>query len=215
MTVLVQLSGCPGTGKSTLARGVATATAAVVLDHDVVKSALLAAGVAAGGGDPVADPEDFAGGAVAGPVAYRVAFAVAQRWLGAGRSVVLDSPCYYPQVLAGGQAVAHRAGVPYHYVECVVTDLAEVARRLRSRQPLPSQCTDLAPAGPVPGGGVGPGPPTGEELFRAWADGMCRPAEGALRVDTARPPDLCVAEVIALLGPSEARQGPADPPVTA
>lgn len=37
----LQMSGFPGSGKSTLAREIAKRTGAVVIDHDIVKSALL------------------------------------------------------------------------------------------------------------------------------------------------------------------------------
>jgi hypothetical protein len=60
--VLVQLSGVPGSGKSTLARGLAAAHGLVVLDTDVVKSALLERDLS------VAD---------AGPAAYGVVLALA------------------------------------------------------------------------------------------------------------------------------------------
>lgn len=35
------MSGFPGSGKSTLARQIAKLTGAVIIDHDIVKSALL------------------------------------------------------------------------------------------------------------------------------------------------------------------------------
>ncbi len=37
----VQMSGHPGSGKSTLARQIGKRTGAVIIDHDIVKSALL------------------------------------------------------------------------------------------------------------------------------------------------------------------------------
>ncbi|HEK9101175.1 AAA family ATPase [Bacillus pfraonensis] len=37
----LQMSGFPGSGKSTLARRIAQNTGAIVIDHDIVKTALL------------------------------------------------------------------------------------------------------------------------------------------------------------------------------
>jgi predicted kinase len=37
----VQMSGFPGSGKSTLARQIGKRTGAVIIDHDIIKSALL------------------------------------------------------------------------------------------------------------------------------------------------------------------------------
>ena len=37
----VQMSGFPGSGKSTLSRQIAKRTKAVIIDHDIVKSSLL------------------------------------------------------------------------------------------------------------------------------------------------------------------------------
>ena len=39
--MFIQMSGAPGAGKSTIARAIATRIRAVILDHDVAKSALL------------------------------------------------------------------------------------------------------------------------------------------------------------------------------
>jgi predicted kinase len=43
--LLIQMSGCPGSGKSTIACAIGEKLPAVVLDHDVLKSALLENGV--------------------------------------------------------------------------------------------------------------------------------------------------------------------------
>jgi hypothetical protein len=166
----------------------------VVLDHDVLKTALLDAGLPAGAGDPVTDPEDLGSGpGGAGAAAYAVAFSIAAGLLADGRDVVLDSPCYYLTVLRDGQAVARGAGACYLYVECVTEDLGELARRLAARPGRRSQCRDLAPAS------AAPAPVSGEELFRAWMAGMRRPGQGYLRLDTSRPVAETVASAVAFV----------------
>ena len=196
--LLVQMSGVPGSGKSTLARAVAWASGAVVLDHDVLKSALAAAGLPPGHGDPVTDPEDLAAtaGAGAGLAAYAVAFGLAGDLLAAGRDVILDSPCYYDRLLTDGQALAAAAGARYRYVECVLADLGLLAARLRHRRALASQCRDLDD-GPVAAGDEQAG--AGPDLFRTWAAGMHRPPSGWLRVDTSRPVAECTQAVLRFL----------------
>jgi predicted kinase len=193
--LLVQMSGAPGCGKSTIARAIARRIGAVVLDHDVIKSALMDVGLPPGRGDPVADPEGLDGAAAcAGGAAYDVAFALAAGHLRWGTSVVLDSPCYYQQLLWRGQQLATSAGATYQYIECVTTDLSEVARRLRSRDRSRSQCASLSPAtGTISG-------LDGEKLFRAWMAGMRRPSRGYLRVDTTQPLQSSVAVVLGFLG---------------
>lgn len=39
--VFIQMSGFPGSGKSTLSRKIAERTGAIIVDHDVIKSAVL------------------------------------------------------------------------------------------------------------------------------------------------------------------------------
>jgi predicted kinase len=91
LSVLVQLSGVPGSGKSTLARGLSEALGLVVLDTDVVKSALLSRDL---------------GVHAAGPASYGVVLALAADLLAQGHQVVIDSPCRYPALLKSGQEVA-------------------------------------------------------------------------------------------------------------
>jgi predicted kinase len=180
--LLIQMSGCPGAGKSTIARAIGRRTGAAVLDQDVIKSALLENGV----------PFD-----VAGKAAYETSHALARSLLGQGFSVILDSACFYQVLLDKGLDLAATMGAGYRYIECAIEDLEEIRRRLTTRTPLPSQCADLGPA---------PGDQTrrshyasGEELFRDWIANMKRPPHSYLRIDTTRPLAVCLAEVIAFL----------------
>ncbi len=125
---LLQTAGPPGIGKTSLARGVCAATGAVRLDVDVVKSALLAAGL----------PWDDAGRA-----GYDVLFALAHDLLAAGRAVVVDSPCHYRAIVDRGMAAARRHGAVYGFVELRTDDLDLLRSRLGGREPLPSQMPDV------------------------------------------------------------------------
>jgi predicted kinase len=178
--LFIQMSGVPGAGKTTIANAVARRIGAVVIDHDVTKSALLEAGASA----------SFAGAA-----SYQVLHAVAQHLLGQGHSVVFDSPCFYVELLERGQRLARELGAYYRYIECVVADLDELDRRLRMRPRLPSQ---VAGVWGLPAKGSGKAH-VGEEVFRDWMANMKRPAVGYLALDTTRSLDVCIEEAIAYI----------------
>ena len=120
---LLQMAGVPGSGKSALARLIGKRTGAVVIDKDVLKTALLEAG---------------ANDQLAGGVAYEAFFALADHLLGQGWSVVLDSPSFYDTIPAKGAAIAGSRLVPYYFIECICPDRDELARRLRERPRLAS-----------------------------------------------------------------------------
>lgn len=120
---LLQMAGQPGSGKSALARLLGKRTGAVVLDKDVLKTAVLDAGVAEGN---------------AGSIAYEAFFALADHLLGQGLSVVLDSPSFWETIPTKGTAVAAQRMVPYYFIECMCGDRDELARRLRERTRLRS-----------------------------------------------------------------------------
>lgn len=125
MTLLVvQMHGEPGGGKSTLARGIAPCIGAVVLDKDVIKAALLRAGLT----------EDQAA-----PGAYEVYFAQADDLVRRGHSVILDNPVYWPSVERRWLTLADRAGSPRLLIECACPDGAELRRRLATRHAVESQ----------------------------------------------------------------------------
>lgn len=182
--IFVQMSGAPGSGKTTVAHGVAQEIGAVVIDHDVTKSALLAAEIDV---------------AAAGRASYMVLDALARHLLQQGHSVIFDSPCLYAELLARGQKLAAEAGAAYRYVECILDDIDELDRRLRTRQRWPSQIEGVY-APPVPGSGK---TLSGRPRFEHWIANMKRPNGGYLVLDTSRLPAICVAEAIAYVKSGE------------
>jgi predicted kinase len=122
--LVVQMHGVPGSGKSTVARALAPAIDAVVIDKDVIKSAVLRAGVR----------EEQAGAA-----AYEVYFDVAAEMVRLGHSVILDNPVFWPRVEEKWLALAKLAGSPLLMIECICADERELRHRLATRDAAESQ----------------------------------------------------------------------------
>lgn len=122
--LVIQMHGEPGSGKSTLARAIASRLDLVVLDKDLVKSGLLASGIA----------EELAA-----PATYEAHFRLAEDFLRQERSIVLDSPCYWPEVERRGRELASTVSGRYVMIETVCPDREELARRLADRTRLESQ----------------------------------------------------------------------------
>lgn len=173
----VQMSGAPGSGKTTVAQAIGKATGAVVIDHDVTKSALLEAEV----------PVDLTGRA-----SYQVLDAMARHLLQQGHSVIFDSPCFYDELLKRGQRLAEEYGAAYHYIECVLSEVAELDRRLQSRARWPSQVAGVY-APPTAGSGKSG---NSEELFRDWIANMKRPQRDYITIDTSQPVAVCIAAAV-------------------
>ena len=176
MLTLIQMSGRPGSGKSTIAREIGRQLPAVILDYDVTKTALLDQGVSF---------DD------AGRLAYESGYAIARSILTQGISVILDSPCRFDRILAAGLTIAKSTEACYRYVECVLNDTAEVQRRIRARTRVRSQVVDLGVPSPDarrdPNPGIGAG---------TAADATVRPLEGYLQVDTTAAVEECVQVVL-------------------
>ena len=126
-TLVVQMHGEPGSGKSTIAREIGARLGLVVIDKDVIKAALLRTGVA--------EQQAAAG-------AYEVFFAQARAFVANGHSIILDNPVYWDSVERRWLEIAEAAGSPPILIECICADRDEIARRLATRDALESQPRD-------------------------------------------------------------------------
>ena len=116
--VLVALGGLPGTGKTTVARGLAEASGAALLRIDTIEQAIRGAGVLAG---------------EVGPAGYAVAAALAVDNLALGRSVVADSVNPVAATRNAWREAAARAGAALLEVEIVCSEPGEHRRRVETR----------------------------------------------------------------------------------
>lgn len=170
---LLQMSGMPGSGKSTLARALARSVGCVVVDHDVVKSALLRVTE----GNMHADK--------AGTIAYAIEWDLVEYYLGQGFNVIMDSPCIHEVALTTGQNLARKYGIPYKYVECQLRDMTELDIRLQQRSALLSQNRSVA---------------SPEQFEHAFGHSKRPSHESFLIVDTSLPISTYLDQALAYLG---------------
>ncbi len=117
------MHGEPGSGKSTLARAIGESLPAVVLDKDIISSALIGGGQAKGS---------------VGPGSYLTLYGLARSVVEQGYSVVIDSPCYGPEIERSGRGIANATHARYVMLETRCTDTIELDRRLATRARLES-----------------------------------------------------------------------------
>ncbi|MEK3765408.1 AAA family ATPase [Solibacillus sp. FSL K6-4121] len=128
----IQMSGFPGSGKSTLALEIAKKINCVIVDHDIVKSALLNS-----------VNENQLDGKLAGKISYNIDFSLVNFYLSQGKNVILDSPCLYDEMLEKGVAIARTNNARYKYIECYLADFVEINNRLKNRVNKISQITQV------------------------------------------------------------------------
>lgn len=179
---LIQMSGVPGSGKSTVARGMASKLHAIVLDHDDTKSAILSTGI-----------EDD----LAGQASYEVIKTLVPGILQQGFSVIIDSPCLYIRLLEFGQRIAAKAGVDYRYIECRLEDLEELNIRINARESKPSQAR-YGPLEDYPIRHQGKPPRNRKDVFMEWAANMKRP-DDYLIINALEPPDICLQKALGFI----------------
>ena len=172
---ICQMSGMPGTGKSTLARCICKAKNAVLLDLDVIRTSVM----------------DSAGTAIdinlVGKIAYNMAFVLADSNLGMGNSVVIDSPCRFDFILDRGTSLAKKYDIPYKFIECYldINNFDELNRRRVEREILLSQKVNI---------------PISKEDFLRGLETFKRPIEYEyLIIDTIRGIDDYIERIIKYL----------------
>lgn len=171
MVFFLQMSGFPGSGKSTLSRLIGQETKAVIIDHDVVKTAMLESL-----GDGVLDSRRVGG------IAYDIEWALIDFHLSEAHSVILDSPCLYHRMLVKGAELTKKYNVDYKYIECVIDDLDELDRRLKTRRRMMSQIRQVPD----------------QEDFKSALSRSQRPTDVKwIRVDTSQPIQDYIQEVMA------------------
>jgi predicted kinase len=116
--MLVVFGGLPGTGKTTISRGIALRCPATYLRIDVIEQAIRSSGVLPG---------------EVGPSGYIVANALAASNLANGKTVIADCVNPVPESRRGWQITASRARTALLEVEVMCSDLTEHRRRVEAR----------------------------------------------------------------------------------
>lgn len=170
------MAGLPGTGKSAVARGLAAALPAVILDKDAVRSALF-------GPDHVeyaTRQDDFCVNVLLDAAGYLLGH-------GTARAVILDGrPFSRRYQVERVEAATERLGMPLRIVECVCSDVT-ARRRLAA---------DLH-------GDAHPARNRDPELHRAIKAHFEPIREPKLTLDTDRDLAACVDDALAYLSPPE------------
>ncbi|OIU68581.1 AAA family ATPase [Rossellomorea aquimaris] len=128
----LQMSGFPGSGKSALAREIAGRTGAVVIDHDVTKTALLETPEGAG-----------MDGKTSGSISYHIDWSIIESILSQERNVIFDSPCLYQEMIIKGTNLARKYRASYKYVKCFLDDFDLINERLKNRERKISQIREV------------------------------------------------------------------------
>ena len=106
--LFIQMSGAPGSGKSTVARLLGRSIEGVVFDHDRYRSATLEQMTKYSTRTEKKDIFDLAA-----KLTYSCGWVWAQDMANQGKSLVMDSTCNFREVLEHGTALARQHGYEY------------------------------------------------------------------------------------------------------
>lgn len=97
------MRGYPGTGKSTIARAIATALHAPLIDRDIIRQMAV---------------DMFGDVPMVGRFSYELMFALAEEQMRLGLSLVVDSPLTYYSTYEQSRELAQKYGIPLLVVHC-------------------------------------------------------------------------------------------------
>jgi len=150
--IVLQMSGFPGSGKSTISKEIARKINAIVIDKDIFKSTMLENGIS---------------NEVASKLSYDMLFDLSKFYLDQGKSVILDSPCYYDEIIETGTDIANSYNAEYKFLECSVESFEIIEKRVKLRKNMTSQ--------------IGTPSLIGFENAKLRAK---RPSNGSMKIDT-------------------------------
>lgn len=79
----------------------------------------------------------------ASSLSYDLLYELVDVYLDKGQSVIIDTPCYYMNIIETGQQLSKKHGCLYRYIECKVDDFHIIEHRLKTRQRLVSQIVNV------------------------------------------------------------------------
>ncbi len=118
VSTLVVMRGYPGTGKSTIARAIATSLHAPLIDRDIIRQASV---------DIFGNHPDI------GRFSYELMFALTREQLRLGLSMVVDTPLTYRTTYEQAKSMAAEFHVPMLVVHCKCSPEVQ-KRRLEERK---------------------------------------------------------------------------------
>ncbi len=76
---------------------------------------------------------------ISSKLAYDMMFDLGKFYLEQGRSIVLDTPCYYDEIIENGMKLSETYDAEYKYLDCLVEDFEIIDERITLRKNMTSQ----------------------------------------------------------------------------